>query len=109
MYSPLLRSNKSTRSDEDIKPAVDLWCDDATRAKAEATYGHISLWETIDVTSMRELFGEKYSSNDDISAWNVSSVTDMSQMFSGARAFNGDLSAWNVTCVTNMYCIFLGE
>jgi surface protein len=107
LYSPLLRS-KYTRSDEDIKPAVDLWCDDAIRAEAEVTYGHISLWKTSNVTSMTELFRFKRTFNDDISAWDVTNVTNMSGMFGGASAFNSDLSAWNVTSVTDMSFMFLG-
>ena len=99
-YFPLLRSSKLTRSNEDIKRAVNLWCDDATRAEAKATYGRISGWETSNVTNMAELFFGKSTFNDDISAWNVSNVTDMSSMFRNAHAFTGDLSAWVVTNVT---------
>jgi hypothetical protein len=98
LYSPLLRS-KYARSNEDIKRAVNLWCDDATRAKAEATYGHISLWKTGNVTNMRSLFEHKITLNDDISACNVTNVTYMSSMFFGAEFFNCDLSAWNVSNV----------
>ena len=106
LYSPLLRSNKLTRSDEDIKRAVDFWCDDATRAEAEATYGRIGDWETSNVTTMSGLFFGKSTFNDDISAWNVSNVTNMSCMFYGARSFHSDISVWNVTNVINMYGMF---
>ena len=80
-----------------IRTAVTAWFDD--RSGAEATYGHISAWETGGVTDMSWLFcASSYrhvycntaasSFNDDISAWDTSGVTTMSWMFRGAEAFN---------------------
>ena len=40
--------------DSTIRTAVALWFSD--RAAAEATYGHISTWETSGVTDMSYLF-----------------------------------------------------
>ena len=72
-------------TDSNIKTAVAAWLADATAA--EATYGHISTWETSGVTDMSHLFcvwqdwmeGESWddcvseaSFNEDISAWAVS-------------------------------------
>ena len=68
------------------------WRDD--RSGAEATYGHISTWDTHLVTDMSGLFEGYASFNDDISDWNVGAVTDMSSMFRGATKFNQDLTAW---------------
>ena len=89
------------RTDADIKIAARAWANPATRAAAEITYGHISDWETSQVTNMEKLFSgatwdggdaNMQSFNDDISRWDTSNVTTMSHMFSDAHAFNGDLS-----------------
>ena len=40
--------------DSSIRTAVTAWFDD--RSGAEATYGHISTWDTSGVTDMAELF-----------------------------------------------------
>ena len=69
--------------DSSIRDAVAAWLSDETAA--EATYGHISTWETSGVTDMAMLFcrlGASISSspcvlpessyfNDDISAWDT--------------------------------------
>jgi hypothetical protein len=84
-----------------IRWAVAAWLSNPTAA--EATYGHISTWETSGVTDMSWLFcgnsihcGSYYNSaagsfNEDIGAWDVSGVTDMYAMFWGASAFDQDL------------------
>ena len=64
---------------DELKEAVDLWCDD--KEKALSRYGHISLWDTSLITDMSNLFGFKRDFNDDITNWDVSSVTNMSRMF----------------------------
>ena len=71
-----------------IKWAVAAWLSDASAA--EATYGHISTWETWAVTDMEELFRDS-SFNEDIGAWDTSGVTTMRYMFNGAAAFDQDL------------------
>ena len=65
--------------DNTIKAAVALWESDP--AAAEATYGHISTWDTADVVDMTELFHSSTDFNEDIGAWNTSSVTSMNRMF----------------------------
>ena len=85
--------------DSTIITAVAAWFYDATAA--EATYGHISTWETGAVTDMDGLFCAVYggyrcntaaaSFNEDISAWDISGVTTMIGMFQDALAFNQDL------------------
>lgn len=87
------------RTTGDIYRAVMDWCGDDDAAMD--IYGHISIWNTSEVTNMRDLFsadGEPVKQfNDDISRWDVSEVTYMEWMFYGASSFNGDLSSWKVT------------
>ena len=101
--------------DGSIRAAVAAWLSDATAA--EATYGHISTWETGAVTDMSELFcgdsgypcygpPEAAFFNEDIGAWDTSGVTDMSWMFRSAVAFNGDIGGWAVENVTDMRSMF---
>ena len=83
-----------------------------SRSSAESTYGHISTWDTSQVTDMSYLFcgrssyycgsksyytSDAYYFNDDISAWDVSRVTTMYRMFYYAQNFNQNLG-W---CVEN--------
>ena len=104
--------------DSSIRTAVDAWL--SNPAAAEATYGHISTWETGGVTDMMDLFcGYSYCScrfagtcaaaasfNEDIGAWDTSGVTTMWRMFSQNSAFNQDIGGWAVHSVTSMYSMF---
>ena len=100
--------------DTTIRTAVAAWVDDATAA--EATYGHISTWETSEVTDMSKLFcGDNNAGcpaplaryfNDDISAWNTSSVRTFSSMFFWALAFNQPIGAWDTSSATTMNSMF---
>ena len=99
-----------------IRIAVARWLSDATAA--EATYGHISTWETSEVTDMRHLFSAcdwdsrcnsaAASFNEDISAWNVENVRDLEFMFHKASSFNQDLS-WCVNNDVNLHEAFSGS
>jgi len=62
-----------------IREAVELWCED--QKACIQSFGHISNWDTSEVTDMSLLFLKKSSFNDDISPWNVSNVTNMRSMF----------------------------
>jgi surface protein len=90
VLGPMMRSPKLARTDADIKVAVRAWANPATRATAEITYGHISDWETSQVTNMEKLIcgntnrggdAKMQSFNDDISRWDTSNVTTMANMF----------------------------
>ena len=114
VLGPMMESPRLVRTDADIKVAARAWANPATRAAAEITYGHISDWETSQVTNMEKLFyGDTFNGdanmqlfNDDISRWDTSNVTTMQSMFFYARAFNGDLSRWDTSNVTNMHYMF---
>jgi len=78
--------NKLTRTDEDIRDAVELWWSDPDAAIEK--YGHISQWDVSNVTNMAYLFLERESFNEDISTWDVSNVINMCFMFYEATYFN---------------------
>ena len=86
--------------DTSIRTAVAAWLSDA--AAAEATYGHISTWDTSGVTDMSELFEDASGFNDDIGPWDTSGVTSMVEMFQDASSFNQDIGGWNVEAVVDM-------
>ena len=105
--------------DSSIRTAVTAWFDD--RSGAEATYGHISTWNTRGVTDMSDLFCRydywgscSYynrgagSFNEDIGAWDTSGATNMRSMFYAASDFNQDISGWSVDTVKDMSYMFSG-
>ena len=77
-----MQHKKHTRTDADIRPAVEACCDDPV--SGEQQYGHISDWIVDQVTDMSYLFNGKRDFNENISKWNVGQVKDMDQMFDGA-------------------------
>ena len=87
-----------------LKTAVNLWV--TNRSSAISTYGHISIWDTSEITDMSELFRDKTTFNDNISNWDVSNVQSMEKMFRNARVFNQDIGGWNVSNVTTMKQMF---
>jgi len=105
-------------TDSIIRTAVEAWLSDA--AAAEATYGHISTWETSGVTDMSYLFcgipesslddcnSAAASFNEDIGAWDTSGVTSMFYMFREATSFNQDIGDWAVHSVMDMSNMFNG-
>ena len=83
--SPRLALSGYVMTDSSIRTAVDAWL--SNPAAAEATYGHISTWETGKVTDMSQLFyrdgdDDDCDFNEDISAWETSQVISMTEMFS---------------------------
>ena len=79
-----MQHKKHTRTDADIRPAVEACCDDPV--SGEQQYGHISDWIVDQVTDMSGLFSGKPDFNENISKWNVGQVKDMECMFDGASS-----------------------
>ena len=92
--------------DSNFQTAVNLWFDN--QAEANATYGHISDWNTSAVTDMTEAFMDRTNFNEDISSWDVSNVTTMVRIFYEASSFNQDISNWDISSVTNLNGAFRG-
>ena len=102
--------------DDSIRTAVAAWTSDA--AAAEATYGHISTWDTSGVTDMSELFCagdycDYYNSgaasfNENIGAWDTTEATSMAGMFRGASSFNQPLGDWSFDNIIDMRSMFYG-
>ena len=93
------------RSDEDIREAVYLWCNN--RKEAEEKYGPIRDWNTRQVTDMSELFWYEENFNDDIGCWDTSTCTTMERMFFRATSFNYPL-AFDTSSCTTMDSMFYG-
>ena len=71
-------------------------------------FSGIGNWNTYNVTSMRGMFYNCYSFNEDIQKWNVSNVKDMGHLFYNCINFNQNISEWNVSNVTDMRGMFNG-
>ncbi len=57
-------------------------------------------------TSLRYMFSNADSMNEDISGWDVSSIITMYAMFQNADNFNQDISSWDTGKVTDMSYVF---
>lgn len=88
------------RNIKELQTVVEQWCKNSSRA--ETKYGHISYWDSSEVTRMERLFSHQKGFNEDIFAWDVRSVKTMEAMFFGASSFNQDLSGWNEVKCTNI-------
>ena len=84
-------------NNETLKGAVKEWRKDLKTAKNK--HGHISEWDTSEVTDMHGLFQNYIGFNQDIGSWDTSNVINMSGMFWKANKFNQDISMWNVSKV----------
>ena len=59
-----------------------------------------------NATSLRRMFSNCSSFNQDIGNWNVSSITDFSSFLGAATSFNQDIGNWNVINGTNFAGMF---
>ena len=80
------------------------------RAEVVAKYGEIEIWDTSDVLSLREVFRDKSTFNEDISKWDVSSVTDMREstslsfsLFSFCSCIHKHILNYNIFRTPNIY------
>ena len=100
-----LKKKKKIFNNETLKKAVEIWLKNPD--KAEKKYGHISKWDTSEVTNMSKLF--QFSDfNQPIGDWDVSKVTNMGEIFCYAKSFNQPIGDWDVGKVKNMYRFFSG-
>jgi len=97
-----MSGEKEPITDTNRADAIDDWVND--QEEAIEVYGHISDWDTSQVTDMTELLAYD-TITDDISRWDVSNVTNMSHLFYSS-GFNQDISNWDVSKVTNMEHMF---
>jgi len=59
----------------ELREAVKLWL--TNESTVITKYGHISLWDTSDVTCMACMFYNANNFNEDIVGWDTSKVIDM--------------------------------
>ena len=65
----------SPNTKDELKTAVDLWCENEPVALKQ--YGIINTWDTSKITDMSGLFKGKKEFNSDISSWDVSNVSNI--------------------------------
>ena len=81
------------KDSKELREAVTLWLVDESTAISK--YGHISNWDTSNVTDMNRMFFGAKEFNQDIGNWDTSKVTNMVGMFLDANNFNKDyISNW---------------
>ena len=83
------------KDSEELREGVQLWL--TNESIAIIKYGHISLWDTSNVTDMSRMFYNATNFNHDIGSWDTSNVTDMSWMFRCASKFNQDIGNWDTS------------
>ena len=69
-------------------------------------YGHVSTWDTSNVTNMDSVFVNITNFNQDISGWDTSNVESMVDMFANNWIFNQDISGWDTSSVKDMRSMF---
>lgn len=82
--------------------------DDELLGKAVAEGWDMKTVCTSNVTSMRDLFRDNETFNDDISQWDVSNVTVFKKMFARTKAFNQNIGSWDVSKGENFFKMFEG-
>jgi len=88
-----------------LRAAVDGWCRGGTELLIVwERYGHISDWDTSEVTDMSNVFKDKKSFNEPLH-WDTRNVTNMSFVFAGAKSFDQPLR-WDTSNVTDMSSMF---
>jgi hypothetical protein len=92
------------KSNTEFKYGIDIWF--YNKKIAIEKYGHISRWNTINITNMDYLFFDRIEFNENITEWDVSNVREMNLMFYNTKKFNRNIGKWNIKNVTMAYQIF---
>ena len=93
-----MASAETTPLDNDnFEIALSLWFSDKDQCISE--YGHISDWDTAEVTDMSNLFQNRRDFNEDLSKWNVGSVTTMQYVPRRPTA-----PLWGYVCAFDLRC-----
>lgn len=61
---------------------------------------------TTRVTSLKSLFEDNSTFNQDISSWDISNTLTLESIFKGAVSFNQNINSWNTSKVENMIDVF---
>lgn len=69
-------------------------------------YGHISDWNTENVTDMSRLFENRERLKENLNLWDTGKVTTMKGMFTRCTFFNLPIYKWDVSNVTDMSEMF---
>lgn len=93
-------------NNEEIRHGMYLW--NNNKNECIERYGHISDWNTSNITDMYALICHNDNFNEDISRWDTSKVTNMKYMFYRAHSFKQDLSRWNTSNVIDKENMFDG-
>ena len=113
LFIPLLSLGQDPLNNTTIYSAVQNWLVNPsstqfTDENNSPYYGHISDWDTSQVTDMSELFYQADEFNEPLNNWDVSNVITMQGMFSHASSFNQPLDNWDVSSVLNISGMFRG-
>ena len=74
--------------------------------EAESFNQDIGGWDTSNVEIMQAIFRRAISFNQDIGGWDTSNVEGMELMFQGAELFNQDIGGWDTSNVEDMSTMF---
>jgi hypothetical protein len=88
------------KSNQELYNLVRLWYN--YRNWVIKKYGHISKWNTVNITDMSRLFKKLVYFNSNIRDWNTSNVINMDYMFNCAYNFNRNIIHWNILKVKSM-------
>ena len=75
IYNTIIRAIFYQMKDSDeLREVVKLWLNNESTATTK--YGHISRWNTSNVTDMNRMFFNTENFNEDIGGWDTSKVID---------------------------------
>ncbi|MBW8182348.1 BspA family leucine-rich repeat surface protein [Shewanella nanhaiensis] len=105
----------SNAGDKEKILSVDQWGAGVWTSMQDAFYGASNLTVPAtdapvltSVTSLRAMFRDATTMDDDINHWDTSNITNMLDTFRGASAFNQNISSWDTSKVFTMQAMFEG-